>query len=293
MTRFSFLILVFFVGGASVAAQDRPEQLFVNVYTPNPQHGTVTPPKLFLKGHELQVLSVQMSPDVPLDVVFVLDNGGHQQKLMGLAHDYVVLLASSIREPVTRFTVLLAAREPQILEETSKASELASRQAQSRIAQQSRDSDGADLAGGIEEAVRMLKGSEGVRVIVVVSDEDDNISSNTLQELKQQVVSAHILCYSFLLAEHDFFGTKARSAWGVRLHQLAELLGGEQHQTDWQNRKADPKSLSAVAERISGEGLVVFKLPPDLRIDSGIYTPKAQFSGDSHSIRASPFAVIH
>jgi hypothetical protein len=42
MTRFSFLVLIFFVGGVSVAAQDKPEQLFVNVYTPNPQHGTVT-----------------------------------------------------------------------------------------------------------------------------------------------------------------------------------------------------------------------------------------------------------
>lgn len=83
MTRFSILVLVFFAGGASVAAQDRPEKLFVNVYMPNPQHGAVTPPKLFLKGHELHVLSVQRSPDVPLDVMFVLDNGGHQQKLMG------------------------------------------------------------------------------------------------------------------------------------------------------------------------------------------------------------------
>jgi len=78
----------------------------------------------------------------------------------------------------------------------------------------------------------------------------------------------------------------------VRLHQLADFSGGEQYQTDWQNRKADQKSLSVVAERITGERLVAFKLPPGLRIDSGIYTPKAQFSGDSHSIRASPFAVI-
>ncbi len=277
MTRFLFLVVVLFVPGASVVAQDNSEQLIVNVSTPNPQHGTVAPLKLFLKGRELQVLSVQRPPDVPLDVVFVLDNGGHQLRMMTLAQNYVVMLASGIRESQIKFTVLLAAKEPLVLEETSKASELKSRLAQNNTAQPSSNDDAGDLAGGVTEAVHILKESRGVRVIVVVSDEDDNISGKDLQELKEQVVSAHILCYSILLAEHDFFGTKARSAWGVRLHQLSDFSGGEQYQTDWQNRKADPKPLSIVAERISDEGLVTFKLPADLHIKSGLYTSNAQF----------------
>jgi hypothetical protein len=293
MTRLSFLVVVLFVSGASVVAQDNPEQLIVNVSTPNPQHGTGVSLKLFLKGHELQVLNVERPPDVPLDVVFVLDNGGHQQRMMALAQDYVVMLASSVRESQTKFTVLLAAKQPQVLEETGKASELASRLKQSGIAQQSGNEDAADLAGGVAEAVHILKGSPGVRVIVVVSDEDDNISGKAIQQLKEQVVSAHILCYSILLAQHDFFGTKARSAWGVRLHQLADYSGGEQYQTDWQNRKADPKPLSVIAGRISSEGLVAFKLPADLHVKSGLYTPNAQFTGDSRSIRTSPFVVAH
>lgn len=234
-----------------------------------------------------------MPPAVPLDVVFVLDNGGHQQRMMTLAQDDVVLLASSMRESQTKFTVLLAAKEPLVLEETSKASELKSRLAQNKIAQQSSSGDEADLAGGVAQAVQILKGARGVRVIVVVSDEDDNITGQSLQRLKEQVVSEHILCYSILLADHDFFGTKARTAWGVRLHQLADFSGGEQYQTDWQNRKADPKRLSVVAGRISSEGLVAFKLPPDLRIKSSRYTPNAQFPGDSRSIPTSPFVMAH
>jgi hypothetical protein len=246
-----------------------------------------------LKGHELQVLSVERPPDVPLDVVFVLDNGSHQQRVMTLAQDYVVMLASSIRESQTKFTVLLAAKEPLVLEETSKASELKSRLAQNNIAQQPSNGDAADLAGGVAQAVHILKGARGIRVIVVVSDEDDNISGQSLQQLKEQVVSEHILCYSILLAEHAFFGTKARSAWGVRLHQLADFSGGEQYQTDWQNRKADPEPLSVIAGRISSEGLVAFKLPADLHIRPGLYAPNAQFTGDSRNIRTSPFVITH
>lgn len=292
MIRLSFLALVLF-NCASVIAQDNSEQLVVNVSTPNPQRGTAAPLRLFLKGHELQVLSVEMPPDVPLDVVFVLDNGGHQQRMMTLAKDYVVMLGSGIREAKTKFTVLLAAKQPLVLEETTKASELASRLVQNKTAQRSSSEDAGDLAGGVAEAVHLLKESRGVRVIVVVSDEDDNISGKALQELKEQVVSAHILCYSVLLAEHDFFGTKARSAWGVLLHQLADYSGGEQYQTDWQNRKADPKSLSVIAGRISSEGLAAFRLPADLHIKSGLYTPKAQFTGDSRSVRTSPFVISH
>ena len=112
MIRLSFVAFVLFISCASVVAQDNSEQLIANVSMPNPQHGTAAPPRLFLKGHELQVLSVQRPPDVPLDVVFVLDNGGHQQRMMALAQSYVVMLASGIRESQTKFKVLLAAKEP-------------------------------------------------------------------------------------------------------------------------------------------------------------------------------------
>src|SRR6202042_116918 len=103
------------------------------------------------------------------------------------------------------------------------------------------------------------------------------ISGKAMQSLKADMAGAHIRCFSILLAQHDFFGTKARTAWGVRLNSLANFSGGAQYDTYWQSRQSDELVLKTVAARISSGGLVSFSIPPSLKIKPGIHTLKAQF----------------
>src|ERR1700743_947682 len=89
------------LSGAPLFAQMEANNLMVNVNVPTRQgangNESSASVKLFLDGHELTVWSVEALSETPLHIVFVLDNGGHQQKLMSLAQDYVTKLAAAIR----------------------------------------------------------------------------------------------------------------------------------------------------------------------------------------------------
>jgi len=177
-------------------------------------------------------LGLQSLPGAPLYVVFVLDNGDHQQAIKKRAKDYVAALAADFRIPNVMFTLLIAAKEPEVLKETSDESDLTTGLVQSKIAENSSQEESADLNGGLTKAIQILEGSAGIRAVVVISDDDDDIAKQKLATLKSQLASSRVLLYSILLAQHDFFGSKTHSRRGVRLNQLSSFSGGGQNETD-------------------------------------------------------------
>jgi len=296
MIRRFLLAPLFIVFCASLHAQNDGGLMTVNVsglVAPSDSTQNVNPVKLFLKGHELPVSTVTDFSQMPLHVVFVLDNGRHQERLMPLAMDYVAKIAASIHVSQPNYTVLAATKLPSILLETSDASELSSALGNVKPPEGTAKVDSADLYAAMTEAVNILKSMLGVRVVVLLSDDDDNINGKLLQDLKVQMASTHTRCYSILLAQHDFFGTRARSASGRRLNSLANFSGGAQYETNWQNRQSDPSVLRIVAERISHGSIVTFTLPADLKVKPGIYTLQAQSLGTTRMIRTSPFVLPH
>jgi hypothetical protein len=290
--RVGFLLLIF-LSSRSVAAQNAPNQFGVYVPTAAVRSADANAVKLSLKQSNLQVTKVESPPDLPIHIVFVLDNGSHQQALTRLALDYVQMVAADIRDNHPRFTVLLAAKEPTVVADIDTASGLLESLSNVRIAMNSGSLQSEDLAGGVSRAIHILDVSDGVRVVVILSDGDDDIADGELSNLKMQLAETHTLCFSLLLAEHDFFGTKVRSAWGVQLQRLANYSGGGQYETHWQNRKGDPKVLASLAEQISSQTLISFEIPTGIIINPGTYRLKAEIAGDPHTLRTSPLSFSH
>jgi len=276
-------------------AQSDAGKLVVNVNPPisrNESAQNSTPVKLFLDAHELPITRVERLPNTPLHVVFVLDNGGHQQGLMSLARDYVVKLATAVHNSQPTFTVVSAAKDPEILAQTGDPSALQSELAHADTPLNSPQEESADLNAGIALAANLLSDAPGVRDIVILSDDDDDINGKGMQSVKTQLATAHIRCFSILLAQHDFFGTKARTAWGVRLNSLANFSGGAQYNTYWQSRQSDEVVLRTVAARVSSGNLVSFSIPANLNVRPGVYYLKVQLGDGKSMIRSSPFVLL-
>lgn len=295
MKRNSVLTLLLLIYSGCVSAQNDRSRLTVNVYgpsLPDDVRHLAPPTGMLLKGHPVSISAVENLPDIPLNVVFVLDNGVHQQGVMPLALDYVTKIAMAIHNSHPTYTLVVAAKTPTIVSEVTNASDLPTALTDSTIRPVSKRDESGDLRAGVAKAINILESKQGGRVIVIVSDDDDNINGKALKALNAQAASAHVRCFSVLLAAmHDFFGTKARAAWGDHLRSLADFSGGAQYETHWQNRRSDPHVLKAVAERISRGSLISFALPPGLGLKPGTYTLKAQFGDTRRTVDTSPFIV--
>jgi hypothetical protein len=252
---------------------------------------TSTMARLFLGGQEIPVSSVQAVSRLPLHVVFVLDDAPHQEPLMQLALSYVAQLAGDIQNSEVAYTVLAAGKNPKVVAEGRSGSDLFAEIERDDLSHRPDSNESEGLYDGTGKAVNILDRSSGVRVIVVFSDNDDDIKGNELKNLKTQFAASHIRCYSVLLANRDFYGTKVQVAAGSHLRSLAMFSGGGIYETDWQDRRSDPDVLSAVVARITAGSLITFALPEYFRIKPGIYNLKAELRGSGQTAKTSPFVV--
>ena len=210
---------------------------------------------------------------------------------MQLAINYVAKLAGSLHNPEVTYTVLASGKEAQVMAEASNVPDLLEQIKQVNLSPHPDRNDSEGLYEGASKAVEILKQTSGVRSVVILSDDDDDIKSKEIQKLKTEFAEHHIRCYSILLANRDFYGTKARSAAGIHLRSLSTFTGGGQYQTNWQERRADLSVLSAITARMTEGSIISFTLPEHLGAKPGTYSLKAQLGQTGKSYKTTPFVV--
>ena len=247
--------------------------------------------KLFLGSQQLPVSRVDEVATVPLNVVFLLDGAPHQEALMRMAKDYVARLAADLHVRQANYAVVLSGNSPYVVAQGRTADELISQlnKADQNTAASEGNSEG--LYNGASIAAGLLEHSTGNRALVVLSDDDDDIDKGRMNDLKSQLARAHIRCFSILLANRGFFGSKVRPAGGIHLNSLAKFSGGAQFETDWQNRKADSCTLAKTVERMRAGTLISFELPEHTTTPAGTYSLKVQLSGNGRTLTSTPFAI--
>jgi hypothetical protein len=255
-----------------------------------PSESDLKTAKLFLGKQELTISGIENVSALPLSVVFVIDRAPHQSSLVQLELDYIGQLAESIANPEMTFSVIAGGKDPPIVAEAHSAAALVAALKEVDLTPHRDNKEAEGLYDGASKAVSLLDQSPGVRSIVFFSDDDDDISGKRLQELKQQVAVSHIRCYSVLIAHRDFYGSKARTASGIRLNTLGRFSGGGKYETNWQDRRSDPFALRAVALNISHGSLVTFSLPEHLFVKPGIYNLKLQLGMNGQKIKTTPFS---
>jgi hypothetical protein len=296
MKRFALCICVYLVSCAPIVAQVSSDSAAVYVDAADIKGGQVrdtsTTTKLFLGGQELSVSSVENVSTLPLHLVFLLDAAPHQQDLMQLAMSYVAALAADVHNVQATYTVVAAGKNPRVMAEADTASDLADRMSHIDMTKRPSGGEAEGLYDGAFKAVSLLNDSPGGRSVVIFSDNDDDIDAKGLQNLKTQMAASHVRCFNILLASHDFYGSKAKSAAGLRLNKLANFSGGAQYLTNWQNRQSDFSVLRSVAARLSSGSLITFTLPQQPSIKPGIYNLKAQSGVNGKILRTSPLALV-
>jgi hypothetical protein len=189
--------------------------------------------------------------------------------MRGAPHVRFSATISGIQGSQPAFTVLLATKKPTALADTQTTSALQEELTNTSSTITPGAFQSADLAAGVDEAEQERIQFHGIRVVIIISDGDGDITRQEFNHLKTQMAEARVLCCSVPLAEqHDFLGTKARNAGGVKLRGLASFSGGGQHETHWQSRKSDPKVLASTAARIPIETLITFEIPAAVKTRS-------------------------
>ena len=278
---------------APARAQTYPAEVAVNVTFRDTAHDgqNLNLPKLFFKNTPLDVIRDDTLPLAPLHVVFVLDSDTHQRTLMKTSLDYAASLAAAIHSSQPRFTVVAAGRQPKVLAEADTSSQI---QAAIRgLDPGSEDYGGlpGSLYAGVLHGISLLENSSGLRTIVIVADNDDDVTSAALDKLRRQMAANHIRCFSILLANHDFSGSKARARAGIDLEKLSTSSGGLQFWTDWQNRQKDYKAIDKAAQKIDRGSLITFRLPGAFRSKPGFYTFEAQPADGGKTVKTNPILI--
>ncbi len=188
---------------APARAQLSPAEVAVNVTfrdngaAHNGQNSNL--PKLFFKNTPLDVIRVDTPPLAPLHVVFVLDSDTHQRTLMKTSLDYVASLAAAIHDSRPKFTIVAAGKQPKVLAEADTPSGI---QTAIRTLDPSSEDYGGlpgSLYAGVLHGISLLENSSGIRTIVIVADNDDDVTSAALEDLRRQMAANHIRCFSILL----------------------------------------------------------------------------------------------
>ena len=248
-------------------------------------------PKLSFKNMPLDVVSFESTPLAPLHVVFVLDSEAHQKALMKTSLNYVANLATAIHDSHPTFTILAAGKKAAVLAGADTPADL-------QTAIKALDLNGdifggspGSLSAGILQGVSMLEKSPGLRTLVVVADNDDDVSPATLEQLRRAMAANHIRCFSILLANRMFSGSKVRTRAGSNLERLSVLSGGLQIWTDWENRLDDHKAIETAAQKIDQASLITFRLPDALGTKPGLYTFDARPADGGKAVKTSPLFI--
>ncbi len=138
--------------------------------------------------------------------------------------DYVASLAAAIHDSRPKFTIVAAGKQPKVLAEADTPSGI---QTAIRTLDPSSEDYGGlpgSLYAGVLHGISLLENSSGIRTIVIVADNDDDVTSAALEELRRQMAANHIRCFSILLANHDFSGSKARAPILFRSLRVPKIL---------------------------------------------------------------------
>jgi hypothetical protein len=290
LSTFVFLSILCCMQSFAQATPDT-RAVYVEAFSKNkaPSDADLKSAKLFLGKQEMTISAIENVSALPLHIVFVIDRAPHQGSLVQLALDYVGQLVKSLPNSEMTLTVLAAGKSPRLIAEADTAVDLVAALKEVDLTQHLDKDEAEGLYDGASKAVSLLNQSPGVRSIVIFSDDDDDISSKRLNDLKQQVAAAHIRCYSVLLAYRDFYSTKTRAASGSRLNALDGFSGGKEYGTKWQDRRSDPLVLHALASHIYEGSLITFSLPEHISVKPGIYNLRVKFGMNGKTAKTTPF----
>ena len=166
---------------------------------------------------------------------FLLDDAQHQKPLMRLAMDYVTQVAGNLHNTEIAYTFLTVSKNPRIAAEGRSPSDLVAEIKKADLIHRSDSKDSEGLYDGAAQVVNILDHSLGARIILIFSDNDDEVEGNELKNRKTQFASLHARCYPVLPANRGFYGSKVHAAAGFNLRALATFSGGAIYKTDWQD----------------------------------------------------------
>lgn len=287
MRSFYLAALAILLGTCTLTAQDLNERLTVPVETTYEGSHTA----FLLDGKD--VVSGHFKPASALarNVVFVVDTASHQRSSAVRSQNYLAELARQVRGSSVSFTVIATDPQPNIAVRTSSLVGLQNAVLQPTIGVEGKGDEGRHFGQAIRLALDSLEEAEGDRTIIVLSDGDDDLSGSELKKLKTGFAQTHTRLFSILIANHDFFGTKAHSAWGVKLNALARFTGADQYETNWQHRASDPSVLMSVAARVSAGGQIRFSLPSQMAVRPGVHRLTVRVDETGASMKSGPFVV--
>lgn len=248
--------------------------------------------RLSYKTQELSLVSVENLPTAPLHIVFVLDVSRHQQRLLPLTLDYLEQLAGVINNSQPDFTVVPATQNADVIVQAHTAAELRTRLTTMDSSALASLASNPSLPAGILKGLKLLGAQSGSRVVVLFADDNDEIDSASQKALKLKLAAAHVRCFTILVSNHDFFGTKARSRRADKIESLASFSGGQTYETDWQRRSSDITQLQKAAFRISQGTVLNFEFPQASPFKPGVYKLRARFAGGQREFSTSPVIVV-